>query len=47
MILDLVQEVREVSVLALLLEWAGHMLTEVVVHVIHLFSPQVFPPVEG
>ena len=39
MILDLVEEVGEISVLALLLEWAHQVRAYVVILVIHLLSP--------
>ena len=47
MILDLIQEVREVSVLALLLEWAVQMLTHMIVLVIDLLPSHVVIGVKG
>ena len=38
-ILNLIEEVREVCILTLLLERAGHMLTNMIVFMVHLFSP--------
>lgn len=38
-ILNLIEEVREVRILTLLLERAGHMLTNMIVFMVHLLSP--------
>ena len=47
MILDLVEEVGEISVLALLLEWVHQVRAYVVVLVIHLLSPLLIVSIVG